>query len=189
MVFFTHYSSTGFCNSYLIGSEGGGDAILVDPGLFDALLLKHIEENGLYLRYILVTHGHQGHINGIKTILKIYEPKIYYLGRSLHDKECIRVKEGVDLELGDFSVQVLETPGHSGDSVVYKVDKYLFTGDTLLSGAVGSTPDDFSRGLILSAINEKILPLDDEHFIFPGHGPPSKVGIERHLNPDLLEEV
>ncbi len=189
MKFFTHYTHTGFCNTYLIGPEKKGDAILIDPGVFDTSLLNMIEGNGLYLRYILLTHAHDGHINGINTIMKIYETTIFYFGHSVLDLPTTRVREGEDLELGEFTISVLETPGHSGDSVVYKLDKFLFTSDTLLAGKIGYTQDEFSKGLLLSSINEKILPLDDEHFIFPGHGPPSKIGIERHLNPELLEEV
>jgi len=189
MRLYTHYTHTGFCNSYLIGPDGGGDAILVDPGVFDAHLLSLIEDSGLYLRYILVTHAHDGHVGGIRTIQKIYESLIFYYGHSVLNTPTTRVREGEDLELGEFRVQVLETPGHSGDAVVYKLDRLLFTGDTLLAGSIGSTPDDFSKGVLISSINEKILALDDEHFIFPGHGPPSKVGIERLLNPDLLDEV
>ena len=188
MIFFTHYSSTGFCNSFLIGPDDGGDAILIDPGIFDTLLLKHIEENGLYLRHVLVTHAHRGHINGIKTIVKIYDPTIYYLGQSVFDVKCTRIVDGQVLELGDFSIQVMETPGHSADSVVYRLNNQIFTGDTLFAGSIGTTADDFSRDLIVSAIKEKLLVLDDECIVFPGHGPPSKVGIERNLNPDLLEQ-
>ena len=189
MKFFTHYASTGYCNSYLIGADSGGDAILIDPGNFDIPLLSFIEENDLYLRYVLITHAHDGHINGIETILKIYKAELFYFGHSVLDFTTNRVREGEDLELGGFTFSILETPGHSGDSVVYKMDKLLFTSDTLFSGSIGETPDEFSKGLILASINEKILTLEDEHFIFPGHGPPSKIGIERHLNPELLEEV
>ena len=189
MRFFTHYTHTGFCNTYLIGPDHGGDAVLIDPGVFDAPLLSAIEENDLYLRYVLLTHAHEGHINGIKTIRKIYDATLYYFGHSVLDVPTTMAREGDGLELGEFTFDVIETPGHSGDSVVFKLDRFLFTGDTLMAGKIGYTPDEFSKGLLLSSINEKILPLDDEYFIFPGHGPPSKIGIERHLNPELLEEV
>jgi glyoxylase-like metal-dependent hydrolase (beta-lactamase superfamily II) len=189
MRFFTHFTHTGFCNTYLIGPDDSGDAIIIDPGVFDASLLNMIEQNNLYLRYILLSHAHEGHINGISTIRKIYETEIFYFGHSVWDIPTTRVREGESLQLGEFTVTVLETPGHSGDSVVYKLERFLFTSDTLLAGKIGYAPDEFSKGLLLSSINEKILTLDDEHFIFPGHGPPSKIGIERHLNPELLEEV
>jgi len=187
--FFTHYACTGYCNSYLVGPDGKGDAVLIDPGNFDAPLLNFIEENGFNLRYVLITHAHDGHINALETILKIYEPSLFYFGHSVLGHPTLQIKEGEDLELGEFTFKVLETPGHSGDSVVYKLNELLFTSDTLFAGSIGSTPDEFSKGLLLASLNEKILTLDDEHIIFPGHGPPSKIGIERHLNPDLLEEV
>jgi glyoxylase-like metal-dependent hydrolase (beta-lactamase superfamily II) len=184
---FTHFSHTGFCNSYLIGPDEPGDAIIIDPGVFDAHLLKLIEDNGLYLRYVLLTHAHEGHIGGITTIRKIYDVTVFYYGHSIMDVETKRVHEGESIQIDGFTIDVLETPGHSGDSVVYKLGSCLFTADSLLAGRIGPTPDEFSRGLLLSALKEKVLSLDDETFIFPGHGPPSKVGIERNLNPDLIE--
>jgi glyoxylase-like metal-dependent hydrolase (beta-lactamase superfamily II) len=185
----TDYTHTGFCNTFLIGPDGPGDAILIDPGVFDSHLLMLIEENELYLRYILLTHAHKGHLGGITTIRKIYDTTIYYYGHSVNDIQTVRIHEGESIRIGEFDIEVLETPGHSGDSVIFLLDRYLFTGDTLMAGKIGNTPDAFSKGLLLSSIREKILTLDDEYMIFPGHGPPTKVGIERKLNPDLLEEV
>ncbi len=85
-------------------------------------------------------------------------------------------------------MRVLWTPGHSPDSVVYHMPPYLFTGDTLQAGALGSTTSAAARQQLLKSIRREILSLDDETIIFPGHGPPSKVGVERALNPDLRED-
>jgi glyoxylase-like metal-dependent hydrolase (beta-lactamase superfamily II) len=82
-------------------------------------------------------------------------------------------------------VVVKKAPAHSGDSLLFIINNFIFTGDTLFSGSIGSTTDTISHELMLSIINDKILSLNDEYFIFPGHGPPTKVGIERILNPDL----
>ena len=76
MKFFSYFSVTGFSNSYIIGPDEGGNAILIDPGIFDVPLLNLIEDNKLYVKYILLTHSHESHISGLKTLLKVYDPKI-----------------------------------------------------------------------------------------------------------------
>ncbi len=189
MKFFTHFSVIGFSNSFIIGRDEGGDAILIDPGIFDAKILELIENNGLYIRYILVTHNHHAHVNGIKTIMKIYDAQIYSYRNRIMDTLSHEVREGDKLVLNDFEFTILETPGHSADSISFLLGDYLFTGDTLSAGMIGTVMDGYSRGLLLNSIREKILTLDDNVFIFPGHGPPSRVGIERKLNPYIKEKL
>jgi glyoxylase-like metal-dependent hydrolase (beta-lactamase superfamily II) len=187
MKFFFHYTFSGFSNSYLIGPDEGGDAILIDPGLFDVAMLKSVEENGFDLRYILITHAHDSHINGLKTILKIYSPVLFSANRRIQNQISEATHEGQTLKLGKFSINVLETPGHSPDSVTYRIGRHLFTGDTLYAGSVGICPDVASRALLISSIREKILVQGDDCTVFPGHGPPSTVGIERRMNPAVQE--
>ncbi|MGA2766139.1 MAG: MBL fold metallo-hydrolase [Spirochaetia bacterium] len=189
MKFFSHFSSTGMSNSYLIGPDDGGDAILVDPGAFDAALLQAIEGNRLFVRWILVTHAHNSHVNGIRSLLKVYDAVIYANQPSVLDFPAEHVEEGNLLSLGDFRVRVIETPGHSMDSVSYLLDHMLFTGDLLSAGAIGTTRDGYARGLLLATIRRKLLPLGDEVLVFPGHGPPSKLGIEKLYNPFLGEKL
>jgi glyoxylase-like metal-dependent hydrolase (beta-lactamase superfamily II) len=189
MKFFCHFGLSSFSNAYILGPDAGGDAVVVDPGVFDETLLNMIENNNLYIRSVLVTHGHDAHTKGIPTLLKIYDATIYSYGRIRLECDTRIVREGEELQLGELPVRVLETPGHTLDSVVYLSDRFLFTGDTLYAGSVGKTPDAYSRSLQLHTIQEKILTLDDEILVFPGHGPPSKIGIERHLNPELTEDI
>ena len=131
MKFFTHFSVIGFSNSYIIGHDEGGDAILIDPGIFDARILELIEKNGLYIKYILVTHNHHAHVNGIRTILKIYDAEIYSYRSRIMDTSSHEVREEEKLLLNDFEINVIETPGHSADSISFLLGDYLFTGDTL----------------------------------------------------------
>jgi len=188
MRFFCHYSLAGYCNTFLLGPDKGGDAILIDPGFLDTALLQLIERNSLYPRFILVSHAHDAHIHDIKSILKIYDSTLFAFSHSIQGFPTTAVRDGQKLDLGPFAVEVLETPGHSGDSVVYRCDRMLFTGDTLTAGSIGSTNDAFSRELLLSSIREKILGLKEDHYVFPGHGPPTTLDIERRTNPDLIEE-
>jgi glyoxylase-like metal-dependent hydrolase (beta-lactamase superfamily II) len=189
MKFFSLFSSAGMSNSYLLGPDGGGDAILVDPGAFDAGLLQAIEGNRLFVRWILVTHAHNAHVNAIRSLLKVYDAGIYANQPSILDFPARRVEEGHRLSLGEFRVRVIETPGHSIDSVSYLVGHMLFTGDLLSAGSIGTTRDGYARGLLLATVRRKLLPLGDEVLIFPGHGPPSKIGIEKLYNPFLGEKL
>ncbi len=189
MKFFTHFSVVGFSNSYLLGPDEGGDAVLIDPGIFDVKLLQLIEKNKLYIKYILITHAHIAHVKGIKTILKIYDARIYSYRDNILDIPTNRVRELDKIRAGEFIFDVYETPGHSSDSLIYVTDHLIFTGDTLTAGLLGSADTGYAKGLMLSSIRKKILTFNDSFFIFPGHGPPSKIEIERKTNPYLNDKL
>ncbi len=189
MKFYSLFSSTGFSNTYLLGPDGGGPALLVDPGIFDIQLLKAVEDNGLKVRWILVTHAHAAHITGIRALLKVYDAEIYSNQPSVLDFPAHHIQDGDVLNLDPFTVRVMETPGHSIDSLCFLAGRYLFTGDTLCAGAIGGTRDGYARGLLLSSIRKKILPLEDDILMFPGHGPPSMIGVEKAYNPFFRESI
>ncbi len=189
MKFYSLFSSVGLSNTYLLGPAGGGDAILVDPGIFDVKLLQAVEGNKLTVRWILVTHSHNSHINGIHTLLKVYPAEVYSNQPSVLDFPAHHVQDGDRLSLGSFEVQVLETPGHSIDSLCFLYEKMLFTGDTLSAAGIGHTRDGYARGLLLSSVRKSLLPLGDDVMIFPGHGPPSKIAIEKAFNPYLGDKL
>jgi glyoxylase-like metal-dependent hydrolase (beta-lactamase superfamily II) len=189
MRFFSLFSRIGFSNTYLIGPDAGGDAVLIDPGTFDAQLLQAVEGNGLYVRSILVTHAHNAHINGIRALLKVYDAAIYANQPSVLDFPARHIQEGNVLTLGEFTIRVIETPGHSIDSLCFLCGHLLFTGDSLSAGTIGTTRDGYARGLLLESVRGKLLSLGDETLIFPGHGPPSKVGVEKLYNPVLGEKL
>jgi hydroxyacylglutathione hydrolase len=187
--FFSLFSSVGFSNTYLIGPEGGGEAILIDPGVFDIRLLKAVEGSSLTVRWILVTHSHDAHIHGIHTLLKVYPAEVYSNQPSVLDFPAHHIQDGDELSLGQFNIRVLETPGHSIDSLCFLLGKLLFTGDTLNAGGIGRARDGYARGLLLSSIRKVILPLGDDVLVFPGHGPPSKIAVEKVFNPYLDEKL
>ncbi len=188
MKIFFHFSVVGFSNTYLIGNSEGGDAILIDPGHMDIELLKLIEENNYYIRYILLTHRHTSHSEGLKTLKKIYDPEIYANTPYIFESRVNPIGDGSVIELAGIRIQALLIPGHSSDSLVFKIDNALFTGDVLMSGRIGSTDSSMSHSLLLRSLREKLLPLDNHTLIFPGHGTPSTLGVEKIINPDLLED-
>lgn len=101
-----------------------------------------------------------------------------------------KLAEGTTLELGAAKVRVLHTPGHTPGSCSFLLESRegnkLFTGDTLFAGAIGRT--DLEGGdtdLELESIKSRLLTLDPDTLVFPGHGPSTRIGVERDRNPWL----
>jgi glyoxylase-like metal-dependent hydrolase (beta-lactamase superfamily II) len=185
MKFYSYYSVTNFSNCYLLGGEAGREALLIDPGIFDENLLGLIEGNGWYARHVLLTHSHLAHVNGLRTLRKVYDPQVHALDPAVLEFPAEALEETDRLELCGFPIRVLATPGHSNDSACFHIGRMLFTGDTLSAGAIGETSSGYERALLLSSIRGKLLDLPSGVFVFPGHGPPSTLEVERRFNPYL----
>ncbi|HAO94145.1 MAG TPA: MBL fold metallo-hydrolase, partial [Deltaproteobacteria bacterium] len=100
------------------------------------------------------------------------------------------LKDGMKLQAGSLTLEVLHTPGHTRGGVCFfdRKNGDLFTGDTLFAGSVGRT--DFEGGSfdeLMESISKKILPLGDAVKVFPGHGPSSTIGREKMMNPFVLD--
>ena len=183
MKLFCHYSATRFSNCYLLGPEEGGNALLVDPGSLDSQLLQLIENNQFYVNSILITHAHENHVKAVKTLLKIYDAKLYGSMPYVYSFPLVRLYEKKTYSLSGFSVEIFEIPGHSADSVIYRIEDLLFTGDVLLAGGIGLTPNSYTRNLMINTLKNKILTLPEKTMIFPGHGPVTTLKAEKSFNP------
>ncbi len=189
MRIYQHFSVVGFCNTYIVGEKKGGQAILIDPGHVDNELIGIIEKNNFIISTILLTHRHEAHTGGVSTILKLYKPKIYAYTKKVYEFEVTEVADGATIICGGIPVEVIHLPGHSVDSLVYKIGHTLFTGDTLMATRIGSTPGFMERSLLIKIIKRKLLNFDDNILVFPGHGAPTKIKNERLFNSDLTEET
>jgi glyoxylase-like metal-dependent hydrolase (beta-lactamase superfamily II) len=184
---FFHYCFPGFTNCYVLGSEEArGEAILIDLGEMGADVLNTIEDNEYNLKAALITHDHKGHVRGLRTLRRIYDAEVYAVNRVVMDYRTNMVRDGDLLNIGPFRIEVISVPGHSSDSVVYKIDNLLFTGDVLSAGLVGSTASSYGAALQMAAIRSKILSLPGDIVVFPGHGPPSTLEAERRFNAGIL---
>jgi hydroxyacylglutathione hydrolase len=186
--FYSYYSVTHFSNCYLLGGEAGREALLIDPGIFDEGLLGLIEGNGWYVSHVLLTHAHLAHVNGLRTLLKVYNLQIHALQPAAVEFPAETLQETDSLRLSGFAIRVLATPGHSTDSACFHIGSMLFTGDTLSAGGIGETASPYEQALLLSSIRGKLLRLPDGVLLFPGHGPPSTLEVERRFNPYLAED-
>jgi len=170
-------------NSYLLGPNGPGEAILIDPGQLDTNLLMMIEDNQLYIKGVLITHFSTAHTRGLKTLLKVYDATVYAHRNALYDLPYHPLTEGEILNFKDFSVTCRFVSDHSADSVMYQVNNWLFTGDVLSAGDMGATENVFKQGNLKAALHERLEYWPETLQLFPGYGPPSSVEGEKMWNP------
>ncbi len=176
-------SARGFSNTFVVSSEG--EALIVDPGSFGRQLLGLIEDRRLRIRAVVLTHGHASHTDGLRTMGRIYRFDAYAYHPEAADHPCSVVRDGTRVPFGSLEAVCLETPGHSVDSVCYRIGDSLFTGDTLMAGEIGSTAGGRERRQLVDSIWNRLLCWPEDTLVFPGHGPPTRVGIERRFSPHL----
>lgn len=188
MRIYSHYSVQTLSNVYLLGAERSREAIIIDPGCFDAPLLELVEGNGYEIAAVLLTHAHSDAIPGLKTLLKVYETDIYAGVPRVFDRDAIAVGDDTELSIGSFSVRVRTMPAMSRDAVAYHIDRMLFPGRALSAGLLGDVVSSFAHALLADNVKDKILSLDDDTMILPYQGPPTTVGAERSFNRELRQE-
>ncbi len=197
-------------NCSLIWCENSNKAALIDPGGDCEMLMAAVDELGLSLDKVLLTHGHLDHVGGAKQIAtKLDVPIIgphqadaFWLQSLPKQSEMFGfahtdafepdqwLQQGDSVELGEVLLSVLHCPGHTPGHVVFynEVDGIAFVGDVLFQGSIGRT--DFPQGdydQLIASIKQNLLPLGDEVMFVPGHGPMSSLGHERQNNPFLQD--
>ena len=206
------------CNCSIIGDPVTREALVVDPGDEVTRILDLIGRHKLNVKAIVSTHAHIDHVGGLSKLhqytgapvlmhrddLPLYqamEMQAAFLGvltPELTDVDQL-LKEGDVLHWGPFEAQVIHTPGHTPGSVSLYLPHdagkiavpapQLFSGDTLFAGSIGRT--DLwggSMDQIMDSLRTKLMGLPDETIVYPGHGPATTIGDERHLNPFLQPE-
>ena len=187
MKVFVHYCPYGFSNCYIMGTDltedsSPRDAVIVDPGSMETPMLDFLEHNEYKLQGILVTHDHSTHIHGLRTLKRIYNVDIYAVNPMVQNHKTITVRDGDILKLGDITISVITLPGHSPDSVIYRINQTLLTGDTITAGLLGTTISSYGKTKQMDGLRSKVLSLPGNFVILPGHGPPSTLNAERQYN-------
>jgi len=190
MKLFFQYCSYSFSNCYILGIEDKHNyknaAIIVDPGSMEKITLETLENNNFILKAVLITHDHLSHVRGLRTLMRIYDAEVFAVNPSITEHKTTMVKDGNKIATNGFSVEVISIPGHSSDSVVYKIDNLLFTGDVLTAGLVGSTASAYGAATQMDKLRSRLLSLPGDYIVLPGHGPPSTLEAERRFNADIL---
>jgi hydroxyacylglutathione hydrolase len=194
-------------NCFLVRPEGGERAVIVDPGDEAPRLLQAIEDAGVTLDAILLTHTHFDHVGAVAPLARatgapVYCPRIevpvlqdvmayvpwpgFGPYESWDPEET--VQGGETLELAGLTLDVVHTPGHSPGHVTYAVrgEPALFSGDVLFQGSVGRVDLPGGDGpTLLRSIAMLLDRFDDESRVYPGHMGLTTLGAERASNPFL----
>ncbi|MGP1594274.1 MAG: MBL fold metallo-hydrolase [Treponema sp.] len=182
MKIYPHYSSQCLVNSYLVGNEQTHEAIIIDPGKITGNIIKRIENNHYQLTAVFITHNHfRHHAYGLKTLLKIYHPKVYAADAGLVLKNGSVLRRDCTVVTAGFTIGCFSVPGHSPDSYMFRIHDCIFTGDSLTAGVAGKTLHRPAEKNLERALAEKLFVLEDYLVLFPGHGPPTTLGAERQF--------
>lgn len=171
-------------NCYVLACSETNDAAIIDPGEWNEQLESFLIEQQLHLKLILITHDHQDHTGGVESLKG--EKGLEVAGHPKGSFTNKALKDGDVLELGTLKIKVLETPGHTDDSLSFVVGCDVFCGDLIFAGSVGGVSDKESYDREIQSIEDKILPLGDDVLLHPGHGPSTTIQLERLYNPFLI---
>jgi hydroxyacylglutathione hydrolase len=196
-------------NTYLIIDEATRDAALIDPSFDSETLWAEIEARNVHMRYILNTHAHFDHIIGnafyvekTGAPLALHRDDLdrlralpeharrYRFEAAPSPDPTLYLEDGQTLILGETSIRVVHTPGHSPGSVTFLFDDVAIVGDVLFAGSIGRT--DLPGGslqTLLHSIRTQLLSLPDATKVLPGHNAPTTIGEERASNPHLQDIV
>ncbi len=194
-------------NCYIVGSESSKHGLIIDPGADAKLILRTVNDSGLTISLILVTHTHIDHIGALVPVKEGTGAKF-----AIHEAEAAAglgmfsrmlssmtggsfnqppkpdrlLKDGDIIDIDNLSFTVLHTPGHSPGGISLYGHGILFSGDTLFNYGIGRTDlpgGDYEQ--IMDSIKNKLMTLPDETIVYPGHGPTTTIGKEKRGNPFL----
>jgi hydroxyacylglutathione hydrolase len=192
-------------NCYIVGDRRGGQGMIVDPGDEADRILAVVKKLGLDIKHIVLTHGHIDHIGALSEVKEATGADVVVhtddlatlkdrllsviLGIPYRTPPAIDrlLKDGDSVVVGGLAFAVIHTPGHTPGGICLLGEGVVFTGDTLFQYGIGR--GDLPGGSyekLVDSIRSRLMVLDDDVVVYPGHGPETTVGTERRGNPFLI---
>ena len=177
--------------TYIIASAKGREAVIIDPVIENVdAYIKVLNELDLKLVKVIDTHIHADHVTGATKLKKATNCLTIMGEHTPADAVEIKVKDSEIIKIDQLEIKAIYTPGHTSDSYSFLMQKFLFSGDTLLINGTGRT--DFQNGSSKDAydsIFNKLLKLPSDTVLYPGHDYNGKkcstIGDEKKFNPRL----
>jgi glyoxylase-like metal-dependent hydrolase (beta-lactamase superfamily II) len=194
-------------NCYIVGDENVGEGILIDPGDEASRIALAVENTGLEIGRIIITHPHIDHVGAVAELAEEYSCPVlmHPEGEEMLDdlpsqammmgvrlgsipQLSGHVEDGQRIRVGGITLEALYTPGHCPGHVAFYCESegMLFSGDTLFAGGIGRT--DLPGGemeTLMHSIQERLLTLPEDTRVYTGHGAPTTIGEEKAHNPFL----
>jgi glyoxylase-like metal-dependent hydrolase (beta-lactamase superfamily II) len=203
-------------NTYLAVCEDTHEALLIDPAGKWAAIAAKIDEMGARVVAIVNTHSHYDHANRNHEAKQLTHAPIcvhrddaaalasrfsfastIFRGRTRLSPPPDRLlADGDAVDVGRLRFEVIHTPGHTPGGICLRYKKHLFSGDTLMAGAIGRADlKGGSHDQLVASIKDKLFVLSDDIFVYPGHGPRTSIEAERKYNlfvrltPDQIDQL
>ncbi len=189
-------------NAAVIHQQGSDECILIDPSDDLEKIYAYLDKNNLTPKAIFNTHAHIDHIRFLSLVQEKFNLPFYLAEEELPlldalqkqgamygletapaPKVTANLKDGQKYNIAGLSFSVLHAPGHSPGSMCFLFEKDVIVGDVLFYDSIGRTDlymGDYGR--LIESIKTKLMPLDDDVAVYPGHGPATTIGRERQYN-------
>ncbi len=181
-------------NCYIVHQDGDTHCIVIDPGYQPETILDCLDEQGLTLDAILLTHGHFDHVGAVRLLTAETDCRVFLCQDDLSMPPEMTAGplyytdtygEGSQVEAAGISVSVLHTPGHTPGSVCLLAEGCMFSGDTLFAGSCGRTDLPGGDSSAMKASLHRLSQLTENYRVFPGHGESTSLAEEKRYNPYL----
>lgn len=188
-------------NCYILTDETTMKSVVIDPGGDSNMILNYLESNKMELTAVMLTHGHMDHTMGVDFILQETGVPLYmhrldwappksrvmdYRYAPAPNVDCRFYDEGDVVPLGNLTIKVLHTPGHTPGGVTLICDGAMFTGDTLFKGSCGRVDMAGGNASVELASLKRLAEVPGDYEVYPGHMETSTLAIERVYNPYVV---